>query len=120
MSGSRPDSRRRTALPLGDGDPQACLGASNDPGRPPAGKQAAGDEISALQREARPAAGGSQGHSPTPGRYEQAETNASRPSWIEAYLPAQLSDEELADRELAIAETGATEQKTHGPGDGSS
>lgn len=49
------------------------------------------------------------------GRYEQAEDERFEAELITAYLPAQLSDDELAEmvRE-AIAETGATEPKQMG------
>ena len=73
-----------------------------------------GDEVAVLQRErkkrleAAEAFGGA-------GREEQAGAERFEAGLIEAYLPAQLSDEELAELvDAAVAETGATEQKQMG------
>ena len=73
-----------------------------------------GDELGALQREHKKRLEAAKAFADA-GRYEQAEDERFEAELIEAYLPAQLSDEELADlARLAIAETGATEQKHMG------
>ncbi|MBN8869770.1 MAG: GatB/YqeY domain-containing protein [Solirubrobacterales bacterium] len=73
-----------------------------------------GDEIGALQRERKKRMEAAEAYADA-GRYEQAEDERFEAELITAYLPAQLTDEELAEmvRE-AIAETGATEQKQMG------
>lgn len=73
-----------------------------------------GDEIGALQRERKKRMEAAEAFADA-GRYEQAEDERFEAELITAYLPAQLTDEELAEmvRE-AIAETGATEQKQMG------
>lgn len=77
-------------------------------------KMGKGDEISALQREHKKRLEAAKAFADA-GRYEQAEDERFEAELIEAYLPAQLSDDELADlARLAIAETGATEQKQMG------
>ncbi len=73
-----------------------------------------GDEIAVLQRERKKrleAAAAYEGA----GRAEQAAGERFEAELIEGYLPAQLSEEELAGLiEAAIAETGATEQRQMG------
>lgn len=73
-----------------------------------------GDEIGALQRERKKRMEAAEAFADA-GRYEQAEDERFEAELITAYLPAQLSDDELAGmvRE-AIAETGATEPKQMG------
>lgn len=77
-------------------------------------KMGKGDEIAALQRERKKRMEAAEAFADA-GRYEQAEDERFEAELITAYLPAQLSDEELAElvRE-AIAETGATEPKQMG------
>jgi uncharacterized protein YqeY len=73
-----------------------------------------GDEVAVLQRErkkrleaAEAFAGG--------GRPEQAEAERYEARLIEAYLPQQLSDQELSELvDAAVAETGASEQRQMG------
>lgn len=73
-----------------------------------------GDEIGALQRERKKRIEAAEAFADA-GRYEQAEDERFEAELITAYLPAQLSDEELAGLvKEAIAETGATEQKQMG------
>lgn len=73
-----------------------------------------GDEIGALQRERKKRMEAAEAYADA-GRYEQAEDERFEAELITAYLPAQLSDEELAEMvKEAIAETGATEQKQMG------
>jgi uncharacterized protein len=64
-----------------------------------------GDEVAVLQRERKKRVG----------RAEQAAAERFEAELIEGYLPAQLSDEELAElAAAAVAETGATEMKQMG------
>jgi uncharacterized protein YqeY len=73
-----------------------------------------GDEIGALQRERKKRMEAAEAYAEA-GRYEQAEDERFEAELITAYLPAQLSDEELAGLvKDAIAETGATEAKQMG------
>jgi uncharacterized protein YqeY len=73
-----------------------------------------GDEIGALQRERKKRMEAAEAYADA-GRYEQAEDERFEAELITAYLPAQLTDEELAELvKEAIAETGATEQKQMG------
>lgn len=73
-----------------------------------------GDEVGALQRERKKRMEAAEAFADA-GRYEQAEDERFEAELITAYLPAQLSDEELAGlvRE-AITGTGATGQKQMG------
>lgn len=73
-----------------------------------------GDEIGALQRERKKRIEAAEAFAEA-GREEQAESERFEAELITAYLPAQLSDDELSElvRE-AIAATGATEQKQMG------
>ena len=73
-----------------------------------------GDEIGALQRERKKRMEAAEAYADA-GRYEQAEDERFEAELITAYLPAQLTDEELSELVRdAIAETGATEQKQMG------
>jgi uncharacterized protein YqeY len=73
-----------------------------------------GDEVAVLQRERKKRLEAAQAFRDA-GREEQADAEAFEAELIEAYLPDQLSDEELAEMvEAAIAETGATEQRQMG------
>jgi len=72
------------------------------------------DEIAALQRERKKRMEAADAYADA-GRYEQAEDERFEAELITAYLPAQLSDEELhALVAEAISATGATEQKQMG------
>jgi hypothetical protein len=72
------------------------------------------DEVAALQRERKKRMEAAEAFADA-GRYEQAEDERFEAELITAYLPAQLSDEELTELVRdAIAETGATEQKQMG------
>jgi uncharacterized protein YqeY len=69
-----------------------------------------GDEIAVLQRERKKRLEAADAYREG-GRGEQAQTEQGEAELIEAYLPAQLSDEELGELVAsAIEETGATEQ----------
>ncbi|MDQ5894199.1 MAG: uncharacterized protein QG596_460 [Actinomycetota bacterium] len=73
-----------------------------------------GDEIGALQRERKKRIEAAEAFADA-GRYEQAEAERFEAELITAYLPAQLSDEELAELvKDAITESGATEPKQMG------
>lgn len=72
------------------------------------------DEVAALQRERKKRIEAAEAYADA-GREEQAEAERFEAELITAYLPAQLSDEELnALVAEAVAETGATEQKQMG------
>lgn len=73
-----------------------------------------GDEVAVLQRERKKRLEAADAYHEA-GRTEQAAAEHFEAELIEAYLPAQLSDEELAELvEGAIAETGASQQKEMG------
>jgi len=103
----------RTAMKARDRDRAAALRMVVDALQQDA-KLGDGDEVAVLQRERKKrleAADAFRGG----GRGEQADTEQSEAKLIEAYLPEQLSDEELGELvSAAIAETGATEQSQMG------
>jgi uncharacterized protein len=73
-----------------------------------------GDEIAVLQRERKKRVEAAEAFEGA-GREEQAAAERFEADLIQAYLPAQLTDEELdALVAEAVAETGATEQKQMG------
>jgi uncharacterized protein YqeY len=73
-----------------------------------------GDEVAVLQRERKKRVEAAEAYEGA-GRVEQAAAERFEAELIEAYLPKQLSDEELAALvDEAAAETGATEQKQMG------
>jgi len=73
-----------------------------------------GDEVAVLQRERKKRVEAAEAYEQA-GRAEQAAAERFEADLIEAYLPEQLSDEELGELvEAAIAETGATEMKQMG------
>jgi len=73
-----------------------------------------GDEVPVLQRERKKRLEAAEAYGEA-GRGEQAAAENFEADLIEAYLPQQLSDEELAELvDAAVAETGATEQKQMG------
>jgi uncharacterized protein len=68
-----------------------------------------GDETAVLQKERKKRLEAAEAFRDA-GRGEQADAEQSEAELIEAYLPAQLSDDELAEMvDAAIAETGADE-----------
>jgi uncharacterized protein YqeY len=103
----------RTAMKGGERERAAALRMVVDALQQDA-KLGDGDEVAVLQRERKKrleAADAFRGG----GRGEQADTEQSEAKLIEAYLPEQLSDEELGELvSAAIAETGATEQSQMG------
>jgi uncharacterized protein len=73
-----------------------------------------GDEVAVLQRERKKRVEAAEAYEKA-GRVEQASAERFEAELIEAYLPQQLSDEELGQLvEAAIAETGASEQRQMG------
>jgi uncharacterized protein YqeY len=73
-----------------------------------------GDEIAVLQRERKKRLEAAAAFREA-GRDEQAQVEAAEAELIAAYLPEQLSDEELAEMvDAAIAASGATEIKQMG------
>jgi uncharacterized protein len=77
-------------------------------------KFGAGDEVAVLTKERKKRVEAAEAFEGA-GRSEQAAAERFEAELIEAYLPAQLSDEDLeALVAEAVAETGATEQKQMG------
>lgn len=73
-----------------------------------------GDELAVLRRERKKRLEAAKAYEEA-GRAEQAAAERLEGELIEAYLPAQLSDQELdALVEAALAETGATEARQMG------
>ena len=73
-----------------------------------------GDEVAVLQRERKKRIEAAEAYEQA-GRAEQAASERFEAELIEAYLPQQLSDEELGELvDAAIAKTGAGEQKQMG------
>jgi uncharacterized protein len=73
-----------------------------------------GDEVAVLQRERKKRVEAAEAYEDA-GRAEQAASERFEAELIEAYLPQQLSDEELAELvQGAIDETGASEQRQMG------
>jgi uncharacterized protein len=103
----------RTAMKSGERERAAALRLVVDALQQDA-KLGKGDEVAVLQRERKKrleAAEAFRGG----GRAEQADVEQGEAALIEAYLPDQLSDEELGELVAAtIDETGASEQKQIG------
>ena len=73
-----------------------------------------GDEVAVLQRERKKRLEAADAYRDAD-RGEQADAESFEAELIEAYLPAQLSDDELGELvAAAIEETGASEQKQMG------
>ena len=73
-----------------------------------------GDEVAVLQRERKKRIEAAEAYEDA-GRAEQAAAERFESELIEAYLPQQLSDEELAELvDAAVAETGASGQREMG------
>lgn len=73
-----------------------------------------GDEVAVLQRERKKRVEAAEAYEGA-GRTDQAAAERFEAELIEGYLPAQLSDEELAALvESAIEETGVSEQRQMG------
>jgi uncharacterized protein len=103
----------RTAMKAGDRERAAALRMIVDSLQKEA-KLGDGDEVAALQRERKKRLEAAEAYAEA-GREEQAAAENFEAELIEGYLPAQLSDEELAELvDSAVAETGASEQKQMG------
>jgi uncharacterized protein len=103
----------RTAMKAGERDRVAALRMVVDSLQQDA-KLGKGDEVAVLQRERKKRLEAADAYSEAD-RAEQAGAERFEAELIEAYLPQQLSDEELVELvEAAIAEAGATEQKQMG------
>jgi uncharacterized protein len=103
----------RTAMKAGERERAAALRMVVDSLQQDA-KLGKGDEVAVLQRERKKRLEAADAYRDA-GRAEQAGTESFEAELIEAYLPQQLSDEELAALvEAAIAESGATEQRQMG------
>ncbi len=103
----------RTAMKAGERERAAALRMIVDSLQQDA-KLGKGDEVAVLQRERKKRLEAADAYSAAD-RAEQAGAERFEAELIEAYLPAQLSDGELAGLvDAAIAETGASEQKQMG------
>jgi len=103
----------RTAMKAGERERAAALRMVVDSLQQDA-KLGNGDEVAVLQRERKKRLEAEEAYREAD-RGEQASAERFEAELIEAYLPAQLSDEELVELvEAAVAETGATEQKQMG------
>jgi uncharacterized protein len=103
----------RTAMKAGERERAAALRMIVDSLQQDA-KLGKGDEVAVLQRERKKRLEAADAYRDA-GRAGQASVEGFEAELIEAYLPEQLSDEELAELvEAAIAETGASEQKQMG------
>ncbi len=103
----------RTAMKAGDRERTGALRMIVDALQKEA-KLGDGDEVAVLQRERKKRAEAADAYAEA-GRDEQAGAERFEAELIEAYLPQQLSDDELAALvDAAISETGASEQKQMG------
>jgi uncharacterized protein YqeY len=103
----------RTAMKAGEREHAAALRMIVDSLQQDA-KLGKGDEVAVLQRERKKRLEAAEAYSEAD-RTEQASAERFEAELIEAYLPAQLSDEELGELVgAAVEETGATEQKQMG------
>jgi len=103
----------RTAMKAGERERAAALRMIVDSLQQDA-KLGKGDEVAVLQRERKKRLEAADAYGDAD-RGEQASAERFEAELIEAYLPAQLSDEELAGLvDAAIAETGASERKQMG------
>ncbi|HEX7059601.1 MAG TPA: GatB/YqeY domain-containing protein [Solirubrobacterales bacterium] len=103
----------RTAMKAGDRERAGALRMVVDSLQQDA-KLGKGDEVAVLQRERKKRLEAAEAYREA-GREEQAAAEQSEADLIEAYLPQQLSDDELGELvDAALAETGATEQKQMG------
>jgi uncharacterized protein YqeY len=103
----------RTAMKAGERERAAALRMIVDSLQQDA-KLGKGDEVAVLQRERKKRLEAADAFRDAE-RTEQASAERFEAELIEAYLPAQLSDGELAELvDAAVAETGASEQKQIG------
>ena len=103
----------RTAMKAGERERAAALRMIVDSLQKDA-KLGDGDEVAVLQRERKKRLEAADAYHDA-GRAEQATVERSEAGLIEGYLPAQLSDDELAGLvDAAVEETGASEQRQMG------
>jgi uncharacterized protein YqeY len=103
----------RTAMKAGDRERVSALRLVVDSLQQDA-KLGAGDEVAVLQRERKKRVEAAEAYEGA-SRAEQAAAERFEAELIEGYLPAQLSDEELAELvDAAIADTGADGMKQMG------
>jgi uncharacterized protein len=103
----------RTAMKAGDRRRAGALRMIVDSLQQDA-KLGKGDEVAVLQRERKKRLEAAEAYADA-GREEQAAGEHFEAELVEGYLPAQLSDEELAELvDAAVAETGASEQRQMG------
>ncbi len=103
----------RTAMKAGDRERAAALRMIVDSLQQDA-KLGKGDEVAVLQRERKKRLEAAEAYGDAD-RSEQAKAENFEAGLIEAYLPQQLSNEELAELvDAAVTETGASEQKQMG------
>ncbi|HKT83312.1 MAG TPA: GatB/YqeY domain-containing protein [Solirubrobacterales bacterium] len=103
----------RTAMKAGERERASALRLIVDSLQQDA-KLGKGDEIAVLQRERKKRVEAADAYAEA-GREEQAGAERFEAELIEAYLPQQLSDAELAELvDAAVSETGASEQKQMG------
>jgi uncharacterized protein len=103
----------RTAMKAGERERAAALRMIVDSLQQDA-KLGKGDEVAVLQRERKKRLEAADAYGDAE-RAEQASAERFEAELIEAYLPAQISDDELAALvDAAVAETGATEPKQMG------
>jgi uncharacterized protein len=103
----------RTAMKAGERERAAALRMVVDALQQDA-KLGKGDEVAVLQRERKKRLEAAEAYRDGD-RVEQAAAESAEAELIEGYLPAQLSDEELAELvDAAVAETGASEQRQMG------
>ena len=103
----------RTAMNAGEPERAAALRMIVDSLQQDA-KLGKGDEIAVLQRERKKRLEAAEAYQEA-GRTEQTAAERFEAELIEAYLPQQLSDEELTELvAAAIEETGASEQRQMG------
>jgi uncharacterized protein len=103
----------RTAMKAGERERASALRMIVDSLQQDA-KLGKGDEVAVLQRERKKRLEAADAYRDA-GRSEQAEAEGFEAGLIEAYLPEQLTDEELAGLvDAAVEETGASEMKQMG------
>src|SRR5882672_9814365 len=99
----------RTAMKAGERERAAALRMIVDSLQQDA-KLGKGDEVAVLQRERKKRLEAADAYREAD-RAEQARAESFEAELIEGYLPAQLSNDELAELvDAAVAETGASEQ----------
>jgi uncharacterized protein len=109
----RVQSDAREAMKGGERDRAAALRLIVDALQQDA-KLGAGDEVAVLRKERKKRLEAAEAFRDG-GRAEQAQTEEAEAEMIGAYLPAELSDEELAELvDSAVAESGAAEPRELG------